>query len=130
MTRNFNRLETLENAVVDFENKKKSFDFWEDNSFYGLDFYNYGLWEEKHILPYYRNRGYVIDENGICSCPEWFNEGFESEEDYNEYLESGKNEYSPFEDYGESWVDPEWYAKGFNSEADYMHYLGIISGLS
>ena len=118
MTRNFNRLETLESAVVDFENKKESFDFWEDNSFYGLDLYN-DWWEEKYANPY-NEKGYFVDENGICSCPEWFILGFNSEEDYNEYLESGKNEYSPFEN-----DCPEWW-----DEADYMHYLGIITGLS
>lgn len=102
MTRNYNKMETLENAILDFENENE-FDI---NDRFDMDYLE--------ILPTKWNTEIdkVITLDDII---------------YHDFIVY--DDYSPFED-DESWLDPEWYVIGFNSEADYMHYLVVIEGLS
>lgn len=102
MTRNFNKMETLENAILDFENENE-FDI---NDNFDMDYLG--------VLPTKWN----TETDKVITLEDII---------YHDFIVY--DDYSPFED-DESWVDPEWYINGFNSEADYMHYLGEISGLS
>lgn len=86
MKRNF-KAETLNLAIADFNNRKAIFDLWNEEIVACDDCDDW--WEEKYWNNHSGN--YIVDENGICSCPEWFSNGFDNEEDYLVYLDGCAN---------------------------------------